>query len=171
VSSPPFTGWVTALARAHTLALARVARAEGLAHDDALDAVQEAFRTFLGLPMARSLAGEADDAFALMRVIVRNAARNMRRRHHRSLPHLDAADSPLVDDLPGVDSLLETVEAHVQLLGCVSRLAEMQRRVVELRMLEELGGREAAEVLGLSTGHVAVLLHRAKKALLACMAD
>jgi RNA polymerase sigma-70 factor (ECF subfamily) len=56
-ATPTFTGWVSDLARAHTAALARVARAEGLQPDEALDAVQEAFHTFLLLPQAgRSLA-------------------------------------------------------------------------------------------------------------------
>jgi RNA polymerase sigma-70 factor (ECF subfamily) len=55
-----FTGWVSALAREHTHALARVARGEGLVSADALDAVQEAFETFLRLPQARSIVGAPD---------------------------------------------------------------------------------------------------------------
>ena len=50
-----------------------------------------------------------------------------------------------------------------------SRLAEMQRQVVRLRMLQERSGLETAERLGLEPGRGAVLLHRAKKALLACL--
>jgi RNA polymerase sigma-70 factor (ECF subfamily) len=68
-----------------------------------------------------------------------------------------------------VDEAIERAEEHVRLLGCVNRLAEMQRQVVRLRMLQELSGLETAEQLGLEPGRVAVLLHRAKKALLECL--
>ena len=54
-----FIDWVSDLARAHTRALSGVARAEGLTADDALDAVQEAFQTFLNLPEAKTLVGRS----------------------------------------------------------------------------------------------------------------
>jgi RNA polymerase sigma-70 factor, ECF subfamily len=165
-----FTGWVSELARAHTPALAAVARAEGLVAQDALDAVQEAFETFLKLPQARSLVGEPEDSRALMSVIVRNAARNMRRKHHRARPHSDVTDdSALTDPLPTVDELLQSAEEHTQMMGCVTRLGDVQRRVVTLRMLEEASGSEVASALELTQANVAVLLHRAKKELLVCM--
>ncbi len=165
-----FTGWVSEFAHQHTAALARVARAEGLTADDALDAVQEAFETFLLLPQARALVGEAEESRALLGVIVRNAARNFRRRHAHARPH-EALDeeATLLDALPTVDELLVQAEAHAHLQGCVDRLVEIQRRVVTLRMLEEASGADVAAALELQPGHVAVLLHRAKKALVRCM--
>jgi RNA polymerase sigma-70 factor, ECF subfamily len=36
-------------------------------------------------------------------------------------------------------------------------------------MLEDLPGEDVARTLGITPGHVAVLLHRAKASLLACM--
>jgi RNA polymerase sigma-70 factor (ECF subfamily) len=48
-------------------------------------------------------------------------------------------------------------------------LAEVQRAVVTLRMLDELPGEDVARQLGLTPGHVAVLLHRAKTNLHSCM--
>ena len=63
---------------------------------------------------------------------------------------------------------LETV-AGSKLLGCVSSLNELQRRVVTLRMLEELSGEEVARELNLRPDHVATLLYRAKKELLRCI--
>jgi len=71
--------------------------------------------------------------------------------------------------LPGVDELILRAEEHIQLQGCVSRLDEIQRRVVMLRMLEEVSGSDVAAMLDLQPGHVAVLLHRAKQGLLRCM--
>ena len=57
-TSPGFVGWVSDLARMQTRALSRIARAEGLSPEDALDAVQEAFYTFLNLPAATTLVGD-----------------------------------------------------------------------------------------------------------------
>ncbi len=165
-----FVRWVSELARAHSRGLAAAARREGLGPEDALDAVQEAFRAFLLLPQARTLVEQPKDSASLLGVLVRNAARNMRRRHHRALPHDPLEDEPsLAADEVSVDEAIERAEQHVRLLGCVKRLAEMQRQVVRLRMLEELSGLETARQLGLEPGRVAVLLHRAKKALLACL--
>jgi RNA polymerase sigma-70 factor, ECF subfamily len=164
-----FTGWVDGLARSHARKLARVAAGQGLSGDDALDAVQEAFETFLGLPQARSLVQADDDAFALLAVIVRNAARNARRRHHRSRPHVTTEDTPLTDHGTSVDTLIAEAEEHVRLLGCVNRLGEVQRHVVTLRCMDELSGAETAGALGLTSGHVAVLLQRARFALRTCM--
>lgn len=166
-----FTGWVTALARAHTKAMAEVARAEGLRRDEALDAVQEALTTFLILPQARSIVGDEEDSRALLRVIVRNAARNIRRRHHRARPHasLEDSDNALPDTMPSTEELIVQAEEHIRLLGCVSRLNDVQNNVVTLRMLEEASGAEVARMLELEPGHVAVLLHRAKKELRDCM--
>jgi RNA polymerase sigma-70 factor (ECF subfamily) len=53
----------------------------------------------------------------------------------------------------------------------VGRLAEAQRAVVTLRMLDELPGEDVARALGLAPGHVAVLLHRAKASLRDCMGE
>lgn len=165
-----FVGWVSDLARLHARALSGVARREGLGADDALDAVQEAFQTFLGLPQAQSLVGDEEDSRKLLTVVVRNAARNMRRRAHRARPHDALDDLPEIpSDVPSVDQLMVKAEDRTKLLGCVSNLAEVQRRVVTLRMLEELSGEEVARELGLRPDHVATLLYRAKKELLRCV--
>ncbi len=165
-----FVRWVSELAWVHSRGLASVARKEGLGAEDALDAVQEAFQTFLLLPQARSLVEEPRESANLLGVLVRNAARNMRRRHHRALPHAQLeTELDLAADDVSVDEAIERAEEHVRLLGCVNRLAEMQRQVVRLRMLQELSGQETAQQLGLAPGRVAVLLHRAKKALLECL--
>jgi RNA polymerase sigma-70 factor, ECF subfamily len=169
-SLPGFVGWLSDLARLHTRALSRVARAEGLSADDALDAVQEAFQTFLDLPEARTLVGHELDSRRLLSAVVRNVARNMRRRAFRRLPHDDIAGRPeLADDVPGVDELLARAEDEFRLMGCVSRLSDIQQRVVRLRMLEELSGDDVARELSLRPDHVATLLYRAKKELFRCV--
>ena len=167
---PAFVGWVSDLARLHTRALSGVARAEGLTADEALDAVQEAFHTFLDLPAAKTLVGDEQDSRRLLSTIVRNAARNMRRRAFRRLPHHTLADAPeIADDVPSVDELLARAEEELRLMGCVSQLDDLQQRIVRLRMLEEVSGGEVARELGLRADHVATLLYRAKKALFRCL--
>ena len=50
-----FVDWVSQLARTYSRALTSIAQSEGLSADDAVDAVQEAFHTFLALKQARAL--------------------------------------------------------------------------------------------------------------------
>ena len=165
-----FIGWVSLLARQHARPLAAVAVREGLHDVDAVDAVQEAFSTLLALPQARELSMDDDGALRLMAVLVRNAARNMRRRHHRARPHAAlAAIADLPSDLPSVEALLAAAEEHVALAGCVNQLANIQRHVLTMRVLEELSPADTASQLGLATGNVAVLLHRAKLSLVKCL--
>jgi RNA polymerase sigma-70 factor (ECF subfamily) len=159
--------WVAGLARDHASRLAAVARREGLAPADALDAVQDALHALIARDDARALRDRPDDAARVLVAIVKNAARNARRRHHRAKPHLDVE---LASAEPGPDAAFAAAETHAQLAGCMAGLAELHRSVVTLRVLEELSGDEAARALGLSPGHVAVLLHRARKQLAHCMA-
>jgi RNA polymerase sigma-70 factor (ECF subfamily) len=170
--SMTFTGWVSDLARTHAQRLAGIARREGLAAHDALDAVQEAFHTFLLLPQARSLVLEEEESHKLLSVLTRNVARNMRRRHHRSRPHAELGEAEVAsDDRPAVDELMVMAEDHLLILGCVNKLADIQRRVVTLRMLEQVSGLDVARELELTPGHVSVLLHRAKEQLLECVSS
>ncbi|HSK05189.1 MAG TPA: sigma-70 family RNA polymerase sigma factor, partial [Kofleriaceae bacterium] len=99
----------------------------------------------------------------------RNAARNHRRRHHRARPHVDVERAPVAAGEPPPDAALDRARALAQLGGCLAELGDVHRRVVRLRVLEELSGDEAARELGLSPGHVAVLLYRARKQLERCM--
>jgi RNA polymerase sigma-70 factor, ECF subfamily len=166
-----FTSWVEHVAREHTRRLAAVARREGLTGEDAVDAVQEAFVTFLQLPQARAMATLDADVAGFLGVIVRNAARNARRRHHRTQPHVSVEDHPIADALESTDVWIERAERHAAILGCVQKLSEIQRHVVTLRLLEEVSNADTADALGLPPNRVAVLLHRAKLALQQCLAD
>jgi RNA polymerase sigma-70 factor, ECF subfamily len=169
----PFLSWVGRLVHDHRGRLLAVARAEGLGPEDAFDAVQEAFGTFLTLPAARSLVDARDDASSLLCAVTRNLARNQRRLATHARPH-DADPERLAAlpaATPSVEDLLASAEDRVRLRGCVADLGEMQRAVVTLRMLDEIDGEDVATTLGITPGHVAVLLHRAKANLLACMTN
>jgi RNA polymerase sigma-70 factor, ECF subfamily len=163
--------WVAALARDHAGALSAVARREGLGPSDALDVVQDAFHVLLGRPDIAALRPRPEDAAHLLTAIVRNAARNLRRRHHHARPHVDLDEAALIAPDPLPDDALDQRIAATQLVGCMSRLGDVHRQIVTLRVLEELSGEEAARALGLTPNHVGVLLHRARKELERCMLE
>ena len=152
------------LVRAERGSLVAIARREGLGPEEALECVQDALCTYL------SLAPAHEHALASIRVMVRNAARNARRRHHRLRIH-----DPVADELetPGGDPewLVARAEDVARLRTCVAALRGPQREVVLLRLLEERSGDDVAAELGLARGHVDVLVHRAKVALRACMGE
>ena len=167
-----FVAWVTRLVRSERPRLAGIARAEGLADAEALDAVQDGLLTFLGLPAAAELGTQlADgDGARLLATVVRNAARNARRRHHRARPHDDVVET--MPDDGGADTLarLALAEDRVAMSACVAELGDGGQRVVVMRLLDELSGDEVAAELGTTPGNVAVMLHRAKDKLRACLA-
>ena len=162
-------GLLKRLASSERAALARLARREGLGAEDAFDCVHDAFCTFLQLGLRGELA--AGDHAALLAGIVVNAARNKRRRHHLARPHhaLDVLEPSAAGR--STEALVAHAEECVRLRGCVARLCERQRTVVMMRLLEERAGEDVAAALGLTRGHVDVLLHRAKASLRGCMAE
>ena len=161
--------WAAGIARAHAGKLAAIARYEGVNAADALDVVQDAFHTFLSRPDAEELRGRPGEAERLLATITRNAARNLRRRHHNARPHVDIDEAELAGAAPSPIEALESATTAAQLVGCMAGLAEVHRHVITLRVLEELSGEEAAAELGLTANHVGVLLHRARKQLEQCM--
>ena len=168
---PGFHECVARLVEKHGTRLRRVARREGLGDEDALDCVQDAVHTFLVLPRARQLLESSDDPIKLLTVLVRNHARNRRRKHEVARPH-DTGDEALAalsaDAIP-VDRLIAEAEDRELMCGCVEHLGTLQRAVVSLRMLHEVDGKDVGAMLGLPPSHVAVLLHRAKRTLKSCM--
>ena len=168
---PGFLDWVTRLSHTHRDRLYRLARREGLRGEDALDCVQDAFHTFLVLPQARQLVESDEDSIKLLSVLVRNHARNRRRRHELARPH-DSGDESLalvIAEAPPADELIAQAEDFALMVGCVDHLGKLQRAVVSLRMLDEVAGEDVGAMLGLPPSHVAVLLHRAKQNLRSCM--
>ncbi|MDI1476259.1 sigma-70 family RNA polymerase sigma factor [Polyangium sp. y55x31] len=167
-----FISWITRLVREHRGELVGIARREGLTGTDALDAAQAAFITFLRVTHARKLSDDFEESRRLLAVIVRNEARNRRRKHHLSRVHLgDEELAGLAESAPTVEDLILEAEAHVAAFGCIEKLAEVQQRVVTLRLLEGRPGEDVAALLGITPGHVAVLLHRAKLELRACLSE
>ncbi len=168
---PGFLDWTTRLVHEHRGRLFRLARREGIRKEESLDSVQDAFQTFLLLPQARQLVESTDDSLKLLSVLVRNHARNRRRRHEIARPH-DSGDETLAlltAEEPRVDELIAQAQEFALMVGCLDHLGKLQRAVVSLRMLDEVPGEDVAAMLGLPASHVAVLLHRAKQRVRGCM--
>lgn len=148
-------------------ALAGIARREGLGAEDAVDCLQEGLCTVLGM-LGQA---ELDDERMRGHVagVVRNLARNRRRRHDRARPHLPIDMVEPLDDGPSSEALVARAEQHVRVQACVAQLCDTQRAVVTLRLLDERDGADVASALGITRNHVDVLLHRAKHSLRACL--
>src|SRR5262249_50337084 len=127
-ASAGFLEWVTRLVHTHRGRLYRLARREGLREEDSLDSVQDAFQTFLVLPQARRLVESDDDSIKLLSVLVRNHARNRRRRHAVARPH-DSGDETLAlltaEALP-VDALIAQAQDFALMIGCLDHLGKLQ---------------------------------------------
>jgi RNA polymerase sigma-70 factor (ECF subfamily) len=166
-----FHGWVTVLVHRHRARLAGVVRREGVRAEDALDCVQEAFLSFLGLPQARLLVDRPDDSTRMLIILARNIARNRRRRHDYARPHVvdDATIEGLACDAVSADEVIAAAEQHAMILGCMATLNEVQRAVVRLRLVDEVPGENVARQLATTPAHVAVLLFRAKQSLRRCV--
>lgn len=166
---PDILDSLSAVVRRERGNLAALARAEGLGAEEAVDCVQEGFASLLGMARRGEVEDDASGWGGLLATLVRNLARNRRRRHFLALPHQPLEDEPLAGDIPGSDVLIAQAEEHVRLRACVLELCDTQRAVVTLRMLEERSGDDVARALGISAAHVATLLYRAKRSLRACM--
>jgi RNA polymerase sigma-70 factor, ECF subfamily len=157
--------------RENRVDLVRQARREGLNAEDAVDCVHDALCTFLQLSLRGDLRAASEERGAFLAGIVVNAARNWRRLHAHARPHDDI--DTVNPSAPGLSSeaLIAYAEDCIRLEGCVSRLNETQRTVVLMRLLDERPGEDVAASLGLTRGHVDVLLHRAKRSLVKCMTE
>ena len=151
--------------------LVRVARREGLSAEDAIECAQEGLSTFLQVLQRGEAPADRAEWAPYVVTVVKNAARNRRRRHHVALPHDEIEGSDAASDEPSAEDLLAQAEEHVRLRACVERLCGTQKSIVMLRLLEERRGEDVAAVLGITRGHVDVLLHRAKLSLRECMAE
>jgi RNA polymerase sigma-70 factor (ECF subfamily) len=164
------TRWLGALVQAQQGALVRAVVAEGLQAHEALDLVQDSVVTFLAHVEWAALRDRPDEAGRLLAALVRNRARNARRRHSRQDLSLSADEvAAPAAEAQQLDAALDQAEAHVALTGCLSTLKQTQRAVVVARFLDERSGVDVAAQLGLSPGHVAVILHRARQQLRSCL--
>lgn len=96
----------------------------------------------------------------------------LRRMNRKSLPDFQSFENPVLDGMPGEsdhgapEKAARLNEEKRLVRDAISKLPDMQRKVIVLRELEELKYREIADVLKLSLNEVKVLIHRGRKSLL-----
>jgi RNA polymerase sigma-70 factor, ECF subfamily len=160
---------LTEVVRSERAALMAAAVREGLNPEEALECVQDALCTWLARRQ-REPAADRPALGATLSTMVRNGARNFRRRHRRLMPHSEIeAEIALASSEANAEQLLDLAEDQLRLQVCVAELRDVERAVVSLRLLEERSGEDVAKALGLSRAHVDVLVHRAKATLRVCM--
>ncbi|MGA9521640.1 MAG: sigma-70 family RNA polymerase sigma factor [Myxococcaceae bacterium] len=166
---PGFLPWVAMLVHAHRERLLAFARRRGLDVEEALDAVQDSFISFLQLPQARAIAREPEEALKFLSVILRHNVMNRQRkvaRHARAALLLEAQAATA--DVESSESLVARAEELARVNGCILRMARLQRSVIMLSLLDEQPREEVARTLGVSPGYVRVLLHRAREHVRSC---
>ena len=164
---PGFLSWVAELVHLHRHRLLSFARAQGLDAEAALDCVQDAFVSLMKLPQSRDIAEHNEDAAGLLFVLVKHSLSNQRRTQRRREALL--AEAPLAPlDPARSEQLIAEAEHLARVRGCILQMKELQRRVIELSLLDDSSGSDTAEALGISPGHVRVLLFRARAHVKSC---
>ncbi len=168
-AEPGFLSWVATLVHQHRSRLLAYARRDGLEGEEALDAVQDCFVSFLKLPAARSIARDGSDAIKLLTVLLRHDTQNrLRMRTRRRKAQLTLTHEQTEQPSDTSEELLARSEELARVHGCILRMAELQRRVVMLSLVDQAPQEDIAEVLGVSAGYVRVLLHRAREHVKTC---
>lgn len=164
---PGFLSWVSTLVHAHRSRLLSYARRRGLDAEDALDAVQDSFASFMKLPQAREIAHDGDGALKMLTVLLRHTVQNRRRRVRKHV----ALEAVPADQAEDSETLIARAEELARVKGCIDRMAWLQRQVVMLSLLDERPREEVSQTLGISDGYARVLLHRAREHVRNCPYD
>lgn len=148
--------------RRYTPQLLNVARAFCSAADDPEDLLQE---TWIIAHEKRKQLSAAATAGAWLHAILINVARSRLRRRKRreALFSLWRGHEPQHENTlpPDVGKALE----HATLWRAVADLPDLQRRVVLLRIVDDMSTAQAAAVIGVAEGTVKASLHRALNSL------
>lgn len=129
------------------------------------DVLQKVFvKAYFNLPSLRDPNAFSGFLFGIARNVLHEQARRGKRKLEKA--------SNLVEELPdpgqekGVSTLvssLEAVERSSLISNALSELDSQSSAVITLRFLEQLSYREIGKQLGLKTGTVSSLIHRALK--------
>ena len=152
----------------HRLTVLRTAYGIVGSHHLAEDVTQQVFVELFNA--MRRFDPERPFAPWLYRIVVNISLKELRRRHHRSLP-LDeaAADLPSLDPLP--DLIAEESEIRKAIWAAVQSLSPKQRAAVVLRYYHGFSEAEMAVALGCRRGTVKSRLHSALRRLEALLRE
>jgi len=146
----------------HAATVGRWAQRLGGPDIDAEDVVQEVF-VLVHLKLGQ-FRGEAGVETWLFRITLNEVNRQRRRRRPNLLSRLgigkEAEQVTAADALPGEE--LERRQDIARLYRALDRLPEKQRTALILFELEELAGKQIAELMGIGLANLWVVLHRAR---------
>jgi len=115
---------------------------------------------------------EGDDSLKLLTVLVRHNVQNYRRKRRRRSGAQTLIEAEFAEQSTETsEELIGHAEDLARVHGCILRMANLQRQVVQLSLLEEQPRERVAELLGISDGYVRVLLHRAREHVRSCPYD
>lgn len=147
------------LAERYQQQIYRFLRGMSLDHDEAADVLQSALvRAYERLDTLRG--GERFRVWLYS--IAANLARNYLRRNKRSVP----LDSVIISaDEPDIGRSLDREKLEKMVEGALESLSEEQRKVVLLRVYQDMPFKDVAESCGISLSNAKVSFHRAMKTL------
>ena len=138
-------------------ALTRYARSRGVR--EAEDLVQDVFvAAFKHLP---GFVGDRSGLRSLLFTIAYRRIADHHRQCYRSRETLVADHSPRADPGPTVEQIVDLGETAGRAMQAFALLSERERRVMEMRILEEDSPANVGRALGLSSGNVRVIQARA----------
>jgi RNA polymerase sigma factor (sigma-70 family) len=138
-------------------ALTYYARSRGVREPE--DLVQDVFvAAFKQLPR---FAGDRSGLRSLLFTIAYRRIADHHRRCYRRPETLVAEHSPRPDPGPTVEQIIDLRETAGQAMQALAVLSERERRVLEMRILEEDSPATVGRALGLSSGNVRVIQARA----------
>lgn len=123
----------------------------------------------LGACRLRFAFPRARDSLKFLTVIVRHKVQNQRRkRTRRGRVHSALGVETVAGEVQSSEALIAHAEELSRVSGCLLRMAQLERDVVRLSLLDEQPRDRVAEALGISQGYLRVLLHRAREHLRSC---
>ena len=147
--------------------LERAARRAGFTGAEADELLQSVWATFLEI--VPRFEGRSQVRTFLLGILRRKAAEARRARRGRSV----ATDPQELDAADGVGSdphdALADAEVRRVVRGCIEQLPDVERRAIELRVLEERDVTTVGRALGVTANYLGVLLHRARAHLRHCV--
>lgn len=147
----------------------------GLPAQDAEDAVQDVFLTFLAtLDRFEGRSAVGTWLFGILRHKVQERRRGVARE--RPLEPIEDvlesrfdADGRWIAPPRSPHQLVEARDAGAAVRQCLDGLSPLQREVFHLRQVEDLPAADVGEMVGESGNNVGVLLHRARLRLRDCL--
>jgi RNA polymerase sigma factor (sigma-70 family) len=159
----------------HARQLYRAARGMGFRKEDAEDLAQEVLITFIeSLDRFEGRSRVSTWLFGILHHKIQERRRTQAREgQNDSIAEMfeaqfDSRGNWIHPPIPP-DRRLSSREAEEAVRRCLEGLPPLQREVFQLRQIEELSAADVGKILGQTVTHIAVMFHRARMKLRACL--